>query len=374
MIKPRGRLWYDRGAMLEPSVVQQDEIIELLRERYAFRAIHEVTPLHGGSANCFRVDADDGRYVLKEFESKYSVKNIRIEPVLTTFLREHEFPSAEFVRTDDGLYAWSHRGRAFHLQRLVEGKVHAQNKAPQWLFDESARLLGQMHALLRDFPPLKLGFDPAWFNWTPKRKHDQYVVLREAAEKGLPKGEERERILADLEYKRSRLADVAVIRIDPRRLTLLSTHGDYHVSQILCDGEAVRAVIDFSSACKLPVTWEVLRSYSLADEHCADGSLDAQRLRAYFDRYIEGGGKVGRYDVATMALLYRLQLMRSVYGYKNYIRGMAEDRAAAQDELGAAYRRKLRHLLAFGFWRTDLCRWLEAHAEDLTNDLADLGR
>ena len=60
-----------------------------------------------------------------------------------------------------------------------------------------------------------------------------------------------------------------------------------------------------------------------------------------------------------MPYLYLFQLARSKYGYRQYLGGTAEERGS---------------LLQFAFWRTNMCRWLEAHAEGLSRDLSRLAR
>lgn len=45
-------------------------------------------------------------------------------------------------------------------------------------------------------------------------------------------------------------------------LKRVNSHGDYNNLQLLCDKNNITAVIDFSSAAKLPAVWELICSYT----------------------------------------------------------------------------------------------------------------
>jgi len=348
--------------MLEKSVVSERDIRSILTDMYGIDGIDRVTPLTGGSANCFLIQVPGGKFVLKEFQSRYSLVDVEPEPGIAEFVRARGIPTVRFVRTVSGTYVWAFRQRTFHLQEFIEGEIFPSNAAPDWLMQEMAALLGRLHRILLDHPPLKQGFHAGWFSqWDADESRNQYLSLLEEAEQ-LPTEEPRERILADLRYRIAQLPALARVRIDPARLTRRNSHGDYHVLQLICGPNAVRVVIDFSGACSLPVIWEIIRSYTLSDPCCAQGRIDLSRLRDYVRLYLESGGELTRYDLEMMPHLYHLQLVRSLYGYREFLsrgrRGFIPDPAASRESL-----------LEFGCWRTDMCRWLEERAGDLSQEL-----
>lgn len=81
---------------------------------------------------------------------------------------------------------------------------------------------------------------------------------------------------------------------------------------------------------------------------------------------IEAFGHQLRY-VAVLPHLYRLQLVRSAYGYEEYLSGGREGYVTGNAS-------DLRRLLEFGFWRTRMCRWLQEHADGVSRELAALAR
>jgi Ser/Thr protein kinase RdoA (MazF antagonist) len=335
----------------------------LLASHYGLRSVETVTPLHGGTANCHRVHTNTGDYVLKEFQPKYSVEDVSHEPEVVAFLYGRGFPVARFVPTTAGDTVWQHRGRAFHLQEYVDGTITPQNSAADWLLNESASLLGRLHRLLKEFPRLRQSFHPRWFRWDAAEKKREYAELIAIADEKMPPGQARERILADLRFKHGSVDRAAAIAIDPTLLTQRNSHGDYHISQIICGTDSVRAVIDFSSACRLPAVWEVIRSYTLADPRCKDGSVDAERLKQYIRLYVEHGGSLSRRDLDTIPHMYYLQLMRSLYGYREYLTGKGYITEPSP---------WLDQLIKFGLWRTEMCRWLEGNADALSRELGGL--
>ena len=62
-------------------------------------------------------------------------------------------------------------------------------------------------------------------------------------------------------------------------------------------------------------------------------------------------------DLKAMPYVYLFQLARSKYGYKEYLTTDSEDREG---------------LIRFAFWRTQMCREVEAKAKEIAEKLAEL--
>ena len=349
--------------MLETSTVTEQQIRALLLDKYRLRDITGVDILTGGRADCYRIRTPRRDYVLKVFPPGQPITSVQDEPEVTAFLRDRGISVARLIPTHTGEYVWQHQERLWHLQEHIDGRIFQQNTAPDWLMRDAARLLGRLHRELRDFRPLNAGFHNDWFTqWSPARTRRQYEELIARAE-ALSPGDRRERILEDLPYKIAQLYDLTPIA--PDKLTRCNSHGDYHIQQMICAPDAIRALIDFSGACALPVVWELIRSYNLGAPECAAGQIDIPRLKTCIRHYLESGGELTRYDLETMPHLYRYQLVRSKYGYQEYL---------SQGKQG--YRpdpsQSLENLLTFGFWRTAICRWLGKNAADLSRELVEL--
>ena len=243
-----------------------------------------------------------------------------------------------------------HQGRLVTVQEYFEGESPEIHSAAPWLLEASARMLGELHRILRDYPPMREEFAPAWAApvHIPAKRQEYRALIAKAERLEDPRAG---RIAADLRFRLEGLGWLAAQPNVTDGLTYVNTHGDYSIVQLLTRGDKIVAVLDFAGACRLPAVWEVIRSYSLADPVCTDGTLVPARLRTYLDTY-EAVFPLSAADRRNMRRFYAAQLLRSSYGYKQFFDPAVADREA---------------LLHFGFWRTDFLRALLTQAGgDLT--------
>ena len=116
-------------------------------------------------------------------------------------------------------------------------------------------------------------------------------------------------------------------------MTNINGHGDYSIQQLIYNNKGKTTVIDFETAKKLPIAWEVIRYYS----YCKNGKLNIDTFAEYvkkFCNYI----KLNEYDLKYIAHLYLIQLVKSMFGYKEYNEDYSQKK-----------------LLYFAFFRTKLC-------------------
>ena len=135
--------------------------------------------------------------------------------------------------------------------------------------------------------------------------------------------------------------------------TYKATHGDFYCGQLLVFEDEVTAIVDFSAACVLPAVWEIIRSYTIGDPECKDGSISMRNLVEYLQLYIEKS-PLQQSDIGNMLQLYHWKLLRSKYGYREYLNG-------TEDPEG---------MLDFALWRTKICRWLEKNMAEATFELS----
>ncbi len=105
---------------------------------------------------------------------------------------------------------------------------------------------------------------------------------------------------------------------DMSKLTVMNIHGDYSVLQFIYKDGKINAIIDFVSACKMLVVWEIIRFYSYIASKTKEGKIDIDNLVEYvrtFTCYV----KLNKYDYKFMSYLYLVQLLASKFGYKQYI-------------------------------------------------------
>jgi len=327
--------------MLHASDFTQESLRSFLRREYALEA-ESISPIPRGSACLFLAACGDGRrVVVKEYQRGYDSRGVRQEVRLSAFLNERGIPTTRFVLAKDGEAVRTHSDRLVTVQAYIEGGAPDQNSAAPWLMEASARLLGELHRVLRGYPPMHEEFTPAWAapEHIPAKRREYEALLAKAERLEDPRAG---RIAADLRFKLAGLDWLAAQPNVTRDLTYVNTHGDYSIGQLITGKNKIVAVLDFAGACRLPAVWEVVRSFSLGDPACAGGGLPQERLEAYMDAY-EAGFPLSSADRRGMRPFYAAQLLRSSYGYKQFFDPAVDGREA---------------LLRFGFWRTDLLRSL----------------
>lgn len=321
---------------------------ELLKSQYGLTPLSADRSAVGAGSEVYFVSCAEGRYVLK-FPSDSEMNNPEREPELCGLLLKKGLPVCRFVPNREGSYlSRDGRGRIFHLQRYIDGRVYGWNTAPEWLMDESARTLGRIHTALRGYSGLPTGIGAEFFRrMTPRRAADSYRRSLERARLG---GDID--VVRDLEYRLGQMESFPEWSFDVEKLTCQSTHGDYFISQLICGPASINAVIDWTTACVHPVVWELMRSFVYADPGCAGGEIDIGRLSDYVGSYLALAPLNG-YDIEMMAGLFYYQIAVCDY-YGQYYASSAANRGI---------------YLSQAVLSTRLMRWFENHAGELTNAL-----
>ena len=219
---------------------------------------------------------------------------------------------------------------------------------------ESAVILGKITQALKDYDGLEEnGIIEKWFS-------------KESLENGIIKMEDlinklnldnpyREKFEKDLQDKINMSKDL-LNNFDfemIRKMTIMNSHGDYSVQQLIYKDNGETTVIDFETAKKLPIIWEVMRSYSYIDEKAKNGELHIDTLEEYvkeFENYVP----LNEYDLKYAAQLYLIQIVSSTFGYKQYNDNYAKT-----------------ELLEFALFRTNLCRYLYNNLEKISARLQE---
>lgn len=329
--------------MIENTVFSEKELKNVVRIKYNIY-VTEIKRINRGSANLYSIN--NNTYVLKEFQSKYTNEEINREIVVINHLKNDNLSVPEYITTIDNEYSFSYKGKIITMQKFIDGYTVESNTGTYEQILESASMLGKIVNSLKTLEiELPIVDVSTWFSLeTIENAINKHKKLLEK----IMNSDEFE-IVDGLKDKISMLEYVRdnFIFDDMMKLTILNTHGDYSVLQFIYKNEKINSVIDFVSACKMPVVWEVIRSYSYIDLKAKDGKIDIDNLTDYvkeFNKYI----KLNKYDVKYMAYLYLIQLLTSTFGYKQYI----EDNSKKE-------------LLDFALFRTKLSRFLFDNASTI---------
>lgn len=335
--------------MIEETVFTSEKIIEVVKNIYNID-VYQVEKLNRGSANLYSLN--ENKYIFKEFQTKYTKEEIDKEIIIINHLKEDDIPVPEYVKTISGEYSFVYENRIVIMQKFIDGYTMESNTGNYDQILESAEYLGK---IIKSLETLKIELPSndvsSWYSKETINEsiEKQQKLLQKISADTYP---QIYRDLTDKIFMLKYVRDNLDFR-DMDKLTVMNTHGDYSVLQFMYKDGKINAIIDFVSACKMPIVWEVIRSYSYIDPKAKKGKIDIDNLVQYvkrFTNYVE----LNKHDFKFMSYLYLVQLLGSTFGYKQYIADNSKT-----------------SLLNFAFFRTSLCKYLFENAEKITNVLME---
>ena len=344
--------------MLEESVFSNDEIINQIKQNYNI-IITKIEIELRGSANIFYVyDKNNIKYVLKEFESACNEKNVIKEIDIINHLKQDGIKVAEYIKTINGDYYFKYKNRTVVLMKYIYGYVKESNTGNFKQVIESAELLGKIVKSLENYNKMEEDNIEKWCNgeklFNCKQKFNNILEIINKTENSNDSSVTK-KIKKDIIDRLKIVSELEKINFsEMKNLTMKNCHGDFSIMQFIYEDEKVVAVLDFAKARKMPVAWEIIRSYTYIDEKCKDGEIDIENLVEYVKevmKYI----KLGKIDLKWMAYFYLVQLVSSPFGYNEYLRN-----------------NELTNLLEFAFWRCKMSRNLYARVEEVSGRLMEL--
>ena len=295
------------------------QIQEIVKRQYDIDVWECKKLTAGAGSNTFFLATDAGKYILKNANAN-EANNPQNEPALCEHLSKKGLPVSEFIRNIHGEYLWTHGGGRYHMQKFIEGETLEWHTAGKALLDASAQTLAKIHVALEDYPPLPVGIGEKFFqHMTPGNAMESYKKsYRHARRIGDCASAE------DLEFRIGLMKRFSVPPIRLGMLTRKNTHGDYFISQLICGGDKINAVIDWTTAGIHPVVWEIIRSYIYAAPECKNGNISPTRLIAYVGQYLKYAGLTA-YDIKMMPYVFYYQISVCDY-YNQYYQSAADNR------------------------------------------------
>lgn len=336
------------------------EIMAFLNETWNI-SVTEITKLPEGSAMCFRIESKTGRYFFKIYQEKFDLAALSNEIIICDFLTKKCFCVSNFLLSKKFNYAEKFKCRLCTLQNFIDGTTYRKFELPKNMLYNCAGVLANINIALEDLPvELPLGFDHNWlFEWSKDTEIEKYNKLLTQLSRD---DKNYDKIAKDFEIKRRLLSLFDSTVFSFSSLTPENTHGDYNVLQLIFSRDKVKAVIDFSSCEKIPVCWELIRSYTLSSEECRYGIIDIDNFTGYIKEYLKIR-KLNKLDLELMPYFYLFTLVRSSFGYKGYIEKKNSGLVLDQTDIKT---------LEFAFWRTDMCKWLFDNAYHISSEIKKL--
>ena len=340
---------------LERTVLNDEIVTRILSQQYGIPFV-SMEKLNIGSANCFRVYDGNKYYFLKEFQSSFSEDAVIQEAKLLEYLSVAGIPTTRFYKNLNNEFVFNYQNHIICLEEYIEGQAYDYNNLPIELLPQVGKMLGRLHQVLKDYP-LPIDMSDKWLaSFSAENMITQYDALIKIAESKVD-DKNTNQIIDDLQYKKQLAIRCEEYKKYYNGVTYCSTHGDYQGCQLIFENGEIKAVIDFSSASCLPVTWEIMRSFVQSSNYCrTNAKVDIKAFCEYVQEYLKFSS-LTKTDMVAMPYVYLFQLARSKYGYPQYLNSDSEDKEG---------------LLQFAFWRTKMCREVENNAESISNELVKL--
>lgn len=336
---------------VQKTNLNDEKIKNILQNEYNIKAT-KIQKINRGTANIFKIETNQNKYILKEFTSTSKKETVIKEINIIEFLKDKDINVPTYIKTKKENFYLENEGRIIIVQEFVEGYTIENNTGDYEKTIECATILGKLTKALMEYP--ELSEDNIMNKYFTKERVCNCIEKMENLKSNLKKDNKyKEQIEKDINY-RTKILNHIKNNFDfdiLDKLTKLNSHGDFCSQQLIYNELQEPTIIDFEKAKKLPIVWEVIRSYSYIDKDAKDGDINIKTLADYFkefSKYI----KLNEYDLKYASYLYLLQLTGSTYGYKEY----NED-----------YTQK--GLLDFALFRTKLCKKLYEKAEEISLEL-----
>ena len=191
------------------------------------------------------------------------------------------------------------------------------NSLDDHIVDECASLLAKINLSLNDMD-LPLGISQDFFKFmTPANAYKSYT-------KSLTKALDNNEMLI-IENIKKRIELLEYIKdweFDTKRLSYYNSHGDFTTNQLVINDKI--NIIDFTSACKQPIIWEITRFFFHADKSALNGKLNINRFNKYLEKYTDVL-KLNEYDLKNIFKLYFYQILVCDY-YSQYYKESNENK------------------------------------------------
>lgn len=334
---------------VQKSNLNNETMTKILKEEYNMLP-NEIIEINRGTANIFKIKTHKGKFILKEFNEKRTVESVEKEINIISFLKERNINVPKYIKTINDKFYIENEGRIIILQEFIDGYTMENNTVEDYeKIIESATLLGKITKELKDYPELSEE-NIIEKQFSKKNLQNKIIKMRKLKEEIRDDNIYKDRLKQDLDFKikvskeMENKFDFSIIR----KMTIINGHGDYSIQQLIYNRKEETTVIDFETAKKLPIAWEIIRSYSYIDKEAKDGKLNIKTLVEYFKEFSKFI-KLNEYDLKYAPHIYLIQLIGSTYGYKEY----NDD----YTQIG---------LLNFIFFRANLCKYLYENLDKIS--------
>ena len=315
---------------------------------YGFEiASMEMSDYGAGSLTYF-VTANNQKYVVK-YPSDNEMNHPELEPRLCDYLCKHGIPASRFIENLQGkVLSIDENGRRFHVQKFIDGVTYPYNNAPDFLLEKAPELLAEIHETLKDFEKLPEGICTDFFQY---RKPEKTIKsFQRSLQITIKNGDDEN--AEDIRDIIKILNHFPKYEFDVSKFTYGNTHGDYMISQLICTDNDIKGIIDWTTACRYPLVWEVVRSYIFMAPECKEAMLHIEKFERYLKAYLKKG-RLNRYDIENAGRLFFYFLAVCDF-YGQYYQSLAKNRVIYLEQAKLS---------------KNMLKWFDGHIDELNVQL-----
>ena len=342
--------------MIEESTFSNVEIKKELYKKYGLK-VNNIETVNKGTANIYKIRANNRDFILKEFQSKYSQSDVLKEINAIKYLKENsKVPLPTYLKNNNNEFFFEHKGRVVVIQDFIEGNVFEKNTGSFEQLLESGYYLGQ---IIKGFEGYKIYDEVNIMDWYSEKEFNKANKKYDEILKKLDDSEISTKIKDDIVFKKQLLKELGKNEElkGLSNITHKVSHGDYSSLQFIYNDEyKIKAIIDFIKVKKLPIIWEIARSYSYIDKEARNGIININNIVEY-TKEVYKITNLNEYDLKYLPYVYLIQLARSTFGYSEYFKENVKNKE---------------ELLKFAFYRTNICKELYKKTNEISNELLEL--
>ncbi len=309
---------------------------KLLRKFPTIKNDYAIQKSQLGTGNNFILVSRGNKFFVKSFSERNIYDNIANEEKAIQQLSEYKFPIPRYLTTTDNRIFAKDGCLSISIQKWINAEsVDSYDCTDRYMY-RSATILAKINKILDGLNFAKRMLD-TFDNMDQAIDATNKLLKRLEKSKNLAYSNEIKGVLISKIDLLSKLKEYSFPDIN--KFTFRNSHGDYSIIQILRKNGKAYKVTDFSRAGCYPIIWEIIRSFSYADKDAKMGKINKTKLEKYIKNY-EKVLPLSSFDKENMYLLYGVQILKSNFGFYNYIDNNDDSN------------------LAFAFWRFEFAKTL----------------
>jgi thiamine kinase-like enzyme len=347
------------------ALLNEGSIKDQLLTHYGIE-IDEIEEIDKGEMSCsFKLSCakfSDRFYFLKEPLSNVPADAINVEAELLHFLKLHDIPVTDFIKTLNGNWYFEYGKKYIILQNFISGDEYSRRDIPEKLLAPTLAMLGKINTSLTSY---KLKPRKGW-----SVSYCETYKAQDIANKLEKNLQNLGNIDIDCdEFEKASKATSYLQEIQPKLkeygllfkyLTYTPSHGDYHVDNLIYDKDEIVAVVDWTSSSSMPAGFNLmLLGLDFGTRGPGIKSIDLSNLVKNLHEYT-AHAPLNYYDYKLMPYAYLHIWGRTAAPdrVKRYI----DHKVIGNNEIA---KRKLRVALR----AVSICQYLEKNADIMSRQL-----